>query len=488
MTDSARQTILIIDDEEDVHYSFQRLLANEPLRILTASNGDEGLRLARKEKPDLVVMDIRMGRQNGLDTLRDLRLGNPKQLVIMMTAYGTAQTAIEAMKLGAFDYILKPFDIPQLQQLLKRALEAAHAMRDVAIPQDLDTEDFRTGIVGRSPAMQVVYKLVGQVAPTEATVLISGESGTGKELVARAIYSNSRRSNKIYIAINCAAIPENLLESELFGHEKGSFTGAVTQRIGKFEQCDGGTLFLDEIGELPLATQSKMLRVLQDGEFSRVGSNETLKTNVRIIAATNRDLWEAVSNRTFREDLYYRLNVVNIKLPPLRDRHGDLPALVAYFINKWRSRNGTGPVKIAPDALSALSRYRWPGNVRELENIIQRAMVLASTDTITAKDLPADFISPDLTTQPPSGPSLVSTQPSTASPSALTLDAAFDFLFDHARNTPGFELLPAAERELIRRALNLTGGNQVKASQLLGITRATLRKRIDIFGLKDSSS
>jgi two-component system nitrogen regulation response regulator GlnG len=483
-----RQTILIIDDEEDVHYSFQRLFAQEPLAILTANNGEEGLRLAKKEKPDLIVMDIRMGRQNGLDTLRDIRLQNPKQLVIMMTAYGTSQTAIEAMKLGAFDYVLKPFDIPQLKALLKRALEAAHAMREVSLPQELETEDFRSGIVGRSASMQNVYKLIGQVAPTDATVLINGESGTGKELVARAIYSNSRRGTKVYIAINCAAIPENLLESELFGHEKGAFTGAVNQRIGKFEQCDGGTLFLDEIGEMPLATQSKMLRVLQDGEFSRVGSNESLRTNVRIIAATNRDLWDAVQKKTFREDLYYRLNVVSLKLPPLRERQGDVPVLVSYFINKWRSRGGIGPGKIADEALRLLENYRWPGNVRELENVIQRAMVLAATDTILAKDLPLE-----VTGAVPADPSQsVSTAPTPGTAPAPkaegrgevgSIDQALSILFKHAQADKEFKLLPAVERELIVRALELTAGNQVKAAQILGITRATLRKRVDKFGI-----
>lgn len=497
----SKQTLLIIDDETDVHYSFQRLFANEPLTILTAPNGEDGLRVLKKEKPDLVVMDIRMGKQNGLDTLREIRLVNPKQIVIMMTAYGTSQTAIEAMKLGAFDYILKPFDIPQLKELIKRGLEAANAMKEmVSLPTSLNTEDFRTGIVGSSPAMQQVYKLVGQVAPSDATVLITGESGTGKELVARAIYSNSHRSGKTFIAMNCAAIPENLLESELFGHEKGSFTGAVTQRIGKFEQCDGGTLFLDEIGEMPLSTQSKMLRVLQDGEFSRVGSNHTLRTNVRIIAATNRDLLDAAQRKSFREDLYYRLNVVSVHLPPLRERNTDIPPLVSYFINKWRSRNASGPGKISDDALTCLKNYNWPGNVRELENCIQRSMVLASGDTILVSDLSAEVSqlkgtavrsaksipepAPSQTSfQATSPPSSVEGKP-TAIGGSVSLEQAYSVLFEHAKANENFQLLPAAERELIVRALELTGGNQVKATQLLGITRATLRKRIEKFGIQ----
>jgi two-component system nitrogen regulation response regulator GlnG len=465
--------ILIIDDETDVHYSFRRLFEKDGMTLVTASSGDEGLQVMKKEKPDVVVMDIRMGKVSGLDTLRALRQVSPKQIVIMMTAYGSAQTAIEAMKLGAFDFILKPFDIPQLQELIKRALEAAHAMKEkVALPAHLGAEDFRTGIVGTSPPMQQVYKLVGQVAPTDATVLIHGESGTGKELVARAIYSNSNRANKTFLAINCAAIPENLLESELFGHEKGSFTGALNQRIGKFEQCDGGTLFLDEIGEMPMPVQSKLLRVLQDGSFSRVGSNQSIKTDVRIIAATNRDLAEACKKREFREDLYYRLNVVSLVLPPLRQRLADIPVMVSYFMNKWRARTPGGPSKISTEALQAMQAYRWPGNVRELENVIQRAMVLANGDTITQTDLPHEV------TQ-------AAAPPAAATPGASirSLDDAIATLFTHARGNTDLKLLDFMEREFIVRALDATQGNQAQAAALLGITRATLRKRVETFGL-----
>src|SRR5580658_5123977 len=388
----SRQRVLIIDDEKDVHYSFRRLLEKERLDILSAESGDEGIRLARKSMPDLIVMDIRMGQTSGLDTLKELRRMNPKQVVIMMTAYGTSQTAIEAMKLGAYDYVLKPFDIPHLKDLLFEALTAARAMRQiVAFPTKVSPEETRQTIVGNSPAMQQVYKLIGQVAATNTTILITGESGTGKELVARAIYQNGTRSNKPFIAINCAAIPENLLESELFGHEKGAFTGAMAQRIGKFEQCDGGTLFLDEIGDMPLTTQTKILRVLQEGEISRVGHNQSIKTDVRIIAATNKDLWQAVQRKEFSEDLFYRLNVVRLNLPPLRERITDLPLLVAYFINKFRLKQPTGPSQIADDALAAIQRSAWPGNVRELENCIQRAMVLASGNTITLANLPEEI-------------------------------------------------------------------------------------------------
>jgi nitrogen regulation protein NR(I) len=482
-----RQSVLIIDDEKDVHYSFRRLLEKEPLEILSAESGDEGIRLARKTPPDLIVMDIRMGHQSGLDTLKELRQMNPKQVVIMMTAYGTSQTAIEAMKLGAYDYVLKPFDIPQLKALLAEALAAAQAMKQiVAFPTKLNPEETRQTIVGNSPAMQQVYKLIGQVASTSTTILITGESGTGKELVARAIYQNGARVNKPFIAINCAAIPENLLESELFGHEKGAFTGALAQRIGKFEQCDGGTLFLDEIGDMPMTTQTKILRVLQEGEISRVGSNQSIKTDVRIIAATNKDLWQAVQRKEFREDLFYRLNVVRLNLPPLRERTSDVPLLVAYFINKFRLKQPGGPSQIADEALAAIQRHSWPGNVRELENCVQRAMVLASGNTITLVNLPEE-IAKGHRPAAPTGTAGGSTAPRERSGSEAgksSLASAVETLFDFARNDPKLKLLPAAERELIVRALAETSGNQVQAAKLLGITRATLRKRVDKFGIQ----
>jgi len=498
-----RQSVLNIDDEKDVHYSFRRLLEKEPLDIQSAESGDEGIRQARKSRPDLIVMDIRMGQQSGLDTLKELRLMNPKQVVIMMTAYGTSQTAIEAMKLGAYDYVLKPFDIPQLKELLFEALAAARAMKQiVAFPTKLNAEEIRQTIVGNSTAMQQVYKLIGQVAPTSTTILITGESGTGKELVARAIYQNGSRVNKPFIAINCAAIPENLLESELFGHEKGAFTGALAQRIGKFEQCDGGTLFLDEIGDMPMTTQTKILRVLQEGEISRVGNNQSIKTDVRIIAATNKDLWQAVQRKEFREDLFYRLNVVRLNLPPLRERSTDVPILISYFINKFRLKHPTGPSQIADEAVAAIQRHPWPGNVRELENCIQRAMVLAAGNTITLANLPEEIsrghrtpASKEPSSIPVFSAAVPAGEPTGAAASAAkaapgtdpgknALAHAVETLFEFARRDKQFKIIDAAERELIVRALAETSGNQVQAAKLLGITRATLRKRVDKFGIQ----
>jgi two-component system nitrogen regulation response regulator GlnG len=381
--------LLLIDDEADVQYSFRRIFDSPALELATASSGEEGLRLIPRFKPDLVLMDIRMGAgMNGLETLRRLRQLDARLPCIMMTAYGTTQTAIEAMKLGAYDYLLKPFDVPKLQQLVGDALKAARAMRQVVSYEPLlESEDYDLGIVGRCEAMQNVFKLIGQLSASDATALITGESGTGKELVARAIYSHSRRAEQPFLAINCAAIPENLLESELFGHERGAFTGAATQRIGKFEQCHRGTLFLDEIGDMTPPTQTKILRVLQSGTFERVGGNQPIAVDVRVIAATNKPLEEAVAARQFREDLFYRLNVVRIVVPPLREREGDIPLLVNYFLKKFAVLPQP-PKSISRDALAALGRYAWPGNVRELENAIRRALVVAKGDAILPADLP----------------------------------------------------------------------------------------------------
>ena len=461
--------ILLIDDEADVQYSFRRIFDSAEIQLTTASSGEEGLKNFPKLKPDLVIMDVRMGGINGLETLRRLREIDAKQLVIMMTAFGTTQTAIEAMKLGAYDYLLKPFDVPKLQQIVFDALKAARDMKQVVSYQPLlDSEDYDLGIVGRSEAMQQVYKLIGQLAASDATALITGESGTGKELVARAIYHHSKRSEQPFLAINCAAIPENLLESELFGHERGAFTGAVTQRIGKFEQCDRGTIFLDEIGDMSLATQTRMLRVLQSGTFERVGGNHSVKVDVRVIAATNKPLEEAVAARQFREDLFYRLNVVRIHLPSLRERREDIPLLANYFLKKFSGKTG-GRKSIATAAMKALENYNWPGNVRELENVIQRATVVAKGNVILPKDFPAEIFG----------------RTTTAAPSTVThsedLPALAARLFAWARRDSKLKLIPAVERELIIQALMETKGNQVQAAKLLGITRATLRKRIEKF-------
>ena len=464
--------LLLIDDEADVRYSFERIFGQQDgLELHTAGSGEEALEVIPELRPDLVIMDVRMGGITGIETLQRLREFDSKTPVILMTAFGTTQTAIKAMKYGAYDYITKPFDVPKLQELVANALAAARAMNQVVSYEPLlEKEDYDLGIIGHSASMQEVFKTIGQLAASAATVLITGESGTGKELVARAIYSHSTRADAPFLAINCAAIPENLLESELFGHEKGAFTGANTQRIGKFEQCDGGTIFLDEIGDMTQPTQTKILRVLQSGAFQRVGGNTPVTVDARVIAATNQPLEAAVAKKEFREDLFYRLNVVRIQLPALRERRDDIPQLATYFLAK-NSPNPKQPKTLQPDALTRLADHNWPGNVRELENAIQRAIVMAKGETILLEDLP-----PELGQPTPPKDDLAADGDDLAALSAQ--------LFRWARAHADLKIIPAVERELIINALKETSGNQVQAAKLLGITRATLRKRIEKFGIK----
>ncbi|MDB6032140.1 MAG: two component, sigma54 specific, transcriptional regulator, Fis family [Verrucomicrobiales bacterium] len=478
--------LLLIDDEADVQYSFRRIFDSPEIELSTANSGEEGLKLIPKVKPDLVLMDVRMGGITGLETLRRLRETDAKLPVIMMTAYGTTQTAIEAMKLGAYDYLLKPFDVPKLKQIVFAALKAARDMKQVVSYEPLlEMEDYDLGIIGRSEQMQQVFKLIGQLSTSNATALITGESGTGKELVARAIYHHSQRADKAFLAINCAAIPENLLESELFGHEKGAFTGAASQRVGKFEQCNNGTIFLDEIGDMTLATQTKILRVLQNGTFERVGGNSAIKVDVRVIAATNKPLEEAVAKKEFREDLFYRLNVVRVAIPPLRERPGDIRLLVNYFLKKIARSQNQQPKSISNDALAALEQHSWPGNVRELENIMQRALVVAKGEAILSSDLPREFFAHPQPSPAITLPQSIAAAEAPASvPTEQDLPALARALFQWARQEPKLKVIPAVERELIIHALIETKGNQVQAAKLLGITRATLRKRVEKFGIK----
>ncbi len=466
------ETILVIDDEEDIHYSFERSFAPMGWKLSFASNGEEGLKLLARQAPDVVVMDIRMSGLDGLETLKRLRQSQPHLPVVMMTAHGTTQTAIEAMKYGAFDYLIKPFEVEQMQRVIAAALKASRDMREkVSYQPLLRKEEYDQGIIGKTRAMQEVYKLIGQVSASDAPVMITGETGTGKELVARAIVQHGPRAGKPFLAINCAAIPENLLESELFGHERGAFTGASERRIGKFEQCHGGTIFLDEIGDMPLATQAKILRVLQEGEVTRLGSNQSIKVNVRFLAATHADLEKAVEERKFREDLYYRLNVVRIRMPPLRERLGDLPLLVDYFLERVARRAGAKPKRLTSEAMEQLATHAWPGNVRELQNVIERASVVCTAAGISLKDVHFQETSATSSKKEVSG----------AAPVAL--DAAMDVLFREAARDPKFRLIPWAERALVTRALVQVRGNQVQAARMLGITRATLRKRIEKFGI-----
>ncbi len=484
------EKLLLVDDEADVQYSFRRIFDSPEIELNTASSGEEALESIPRVKPDLVVMDVRMGGMNGLETLRRIRQLDTKLPVIMMTAYGTTQTAIEAMKLGAYDYLLKPFDVPRLKEIIFTALKAARDMKKVVSYEPLlESEDYESGVIGRSEPMQRVFKMIGQLAASDATALITGESGTGKELVARAIYHHSKRSQQPFLAINCAAIPENLLESELFGHEKSAFTGATTQRIGKFEQCNGGTVFLDEIGDMSLPTQTKILRVLQNGTFERVGGNQTVKVDVRIIAATNKPLEKAVANKEFREDLFYRLNVVRIEMPALRERKSDVRLLVNYFLKKFAQAK-QAPKSISAEAMQFLEQYNWPGNVRELENVVQRAIVVTKGEVILPIDLPPAILQqlprPVQSAETTTTPTAIIATPILAAETDLTTLART--LFSWARTQSSLKIIPAVERELIINALAETKGNQVQAAKLLGITRATLRKRVDKFGIKQELS
>jgi len=472
--------LLLIDDEADVQYSFQRIFTSTEVELTTASSGEDALRLIPKILPDLVLMDVRMGGITGLETLRRIRQMDSKLRVILMTAYGTTQTAIEAMKLGAYDYLLKPFDVPKLKEIVLKALKAAQDMKQVVSYQPmLEKEDYELGIVGRSEAMQQVFKFIGQLAASEATALITGESGTGKEIVARAIYHHSNRSQQSFLAVNCAAIPEQLLESELFGHERGAFTGATLQRIGKFEQCNRGTLFLDEIGDMTPATQTKILRVLQSGTFERVGGNTPIQVNVRIIAATNKPLEQAVAARQFREDLFYRLNVVRIHIPALRERKEDIRLLVNYFLKKFAKDQQQTPKSVGPGVVKALEKYHWPGNVRELENVIRRALVVAKGEAILTSDLPPEITGLGTTASVVSGSGGATTDSSGSEIVSMSRQ-----LFQWARRDPKLKVIPTIERELVIQALKETKGNQVHAAKLLGITRATLRKRVEKFGIQ----
>ncbi|MGO8991062.1 MAG: sigma-54-dependent transcriptional regulator [bacterium] len=469
------ETILIVDDDKSIRYSLKRMMEGK-YSILTAQNGDEALDRMKESFPDLIIMDIKMPGRNGIEVLKEIRSIDPKSLVILMTAYGTTETAIEAMKYGAFDYILKPFPIPQMKGLVEKALSLRRMMKqEVAYaPPEAKETDEGERIIGSSPKMQEIYKIVGQIAPSDVTVLLRGESGTGKELFARAIYQHSARSSLPFLPVNCAAIPDTLLESELFGHEKGAFTGATSRRIGKLEQGQGGTIFLDEIGDMSLSTQAKLLRVLQEKSFERLGGMETIKVDIRLIVATNKDLEEAIANGKFREDLYYRLNVVSIMIPPLKERKGDIPELVSYFLKKFNREFKKGIVGITPPAMEKITSYGWPGNVRQLENVLKRAMVLCQGEWILEDQLLFE-----------KGWERREAEEELSKKNVEDLlDALFEELSTPPTASPEMDMISSLERGLILRALQKTRGNQVQAALLLGINRSTLRGKMERYHIK----
>jgi len=497
-------TVLVVDDDTEIRYSLERVLSTRDYRVILAASAEEGIEAIKRESPEVVLMDLRMGGMSGIEALQNLRKESQRSMIILMTAFGTTQTAIEAMKFGAYDYIIKPFDLNKILALVAKAKQAATDVRGAensSYTPIINADDYKEGIVGNSEPMQDVFKIIGQVAPSDATVMVTGESGTGKELIARCICHHSQRSDASFLAVNCAAIPDNLIESELFGHEKGSFTGATNQRIGKFEIADGGTLFLDEIGDMSLATQAKILRVIQEGGIQRVGGSETIKVDVRLIAATNKDLEKMVEDNKYREDLYYRLNVVRIRLPALRERIEDVPDLVDFMLQKLHKVAKTKAERISTDVLDVLKSYPWPGNVRELENVVYRCAVIAKGETIVLSDLPdelrggktdssrtkspakeRDKVAETATVETTRAPVVFGTQNTDNKP--LTVTDAFDFIYKQLRSDNKTQLLEVTEKEIIQRALGECEGNQVKTSALLGITRATLRKRIDQFNIK----
>ena len=452
------ETILVVDDEKNYLLVLKELLVDEGYEVLTAQSGANALAILSETELDLVVTDMKMPGMSGLELLERLKQKDPQLPVVMMTAFGTVEKAVEAMKKGAFDYISKPFDNESLKKTVATALKMWRVIKENRfLSQELKDKFGPSDLIGNSPAIQQVRDLIQKVAVTKATVLVTGESGTGKELVARAIHAQSPRRDKPLISVNCSALAETLLESELFGHERGSFTGATSQRKGRFEIADGGTLFLDEVGEMAPSVQVTLLRVLQNREFERVGGNKTIKVDVRLIAASNRDLKEEIPRGTFREDLYYRLNVVHIEVPPLRDRRDDLPILTRYFLERFSKELNKETPTLSPEAMTVIMDYHWPGNIRELENLLERAVILASGSLIHADDLPIH----------PKGQTSQDWSADQVIPPGLKLN----------------EVLEMVEKKMILNALAKTGHVQSHAAELLGIARNLLFYKIKKFKL-----
>jgi two-component system nitrogen regulation response regulator GlnG len=465
-------TLLVVDDEPAIRHAFQRAFRDTDTEIRPAGSAAEALDFLARESPDVIVLDVHLPDASGLAAFRAIRAANARIPIILVTGHGTADLAIEAMKEGAYEYLLKPLELGDLRSLIERAVQSGRLM---SVPAGIAEHDAPTPLsgdllLGRCAPMQEVYKAIGRVARQDVTVLITGESGTGKELVARAIYQHSNRVDKPFLAINCAAIPENLLESELFGHEKGAFTGAERRRIGKFEQCNGGTIFLDEVGEMAPLTQAKILRLIQEQTFERVGGSETVRTDVRLIAATNADLEKLVDGGQFRKDLYFRLNVFTIKLPPLREREGDLDLLIDHFRRRFGQELNKPVREVEPAAMEALRKYPWPGNIRELQSVLKQSILRMSGSVLMADFLPTHVRQGEV-------------------PSAAPVSAVFDWdEFVNGRILAGTENLYAEslermEREVIVRVLKHTDGNQLQAARILGITRGSLRNKIRALGV-----
>ncbi len=473
-----KKQILVVDDEANLRRVLSAQLGRDGYEVHTAEDGEEGLAFLKEHHIDLVITDLRMPKVDGMDLLRAALRDDPSRPVVLLTAHGTVDNAVEALKTGAFDYITKPFDQNEVRVVVKKALRtrdlaSADATRDVSAAPLRGGSD-RFGIIGESPPIQELYAILERVADTPTTVLISGESGTGKELVARALHENSSRRDRPFIKVNCAAIPKDLMESELFGYERGAFTGAVGSKPGRFELASGGTLFLDEIGEIPNEMQVKLLRVLQESEFERVGGIKTIHVDVRLVAATNRDLKREIAVGTFREDLFYRLNVVPIALPALRDRRSDIPHLCAHFVAKFNARLKKSIEGIEPDALERLSSHAWPGNIRELENVVERALLFADGARIRLDDLPEEIRSGATLAPGASLPLAAAAADTSLAPSTP------DGLKEQVKAA-----MSKLERDLIERALKQTHGNVTHAARLLKISRKGLQLKMKELNLRE---
>ncbi|AKU91278.1 sigma-54-dependent transcriptional regulator [Vulgatibacter incomptus] len=470
-------TILIVDDEPNLRKVLAATLKREGYEVEQAADGEQAIERFDEGGIDVVVSDLVMPKVGGFDVLRHVLEKAPDVPVILITAHGTVDSAVQAIKTGAFDYITKPFEQSELRQVIAKAARTRDLTRN-NLSGPFEGEKLPSRIVGQSQAIQDIYRIVEKVADTPSTVLITGESGTGKELVAQALHRGSSRRNQPLIKINCAAIPKDLMESELFGYERGAFTGAVTSKPGRFELADGGTLFLDEIGEIPIEMQVKLLRALQESEFERVGGVKTLKVDVRLIAATNRDLHKEIQAGRFREDLFYRLNVVPVSLPALRDRRSDIPLLVEFFREKYNRKLNKRIDAVEPEAMEALQAYAWPGNIRELENLMERSLLFADGPTIRHEDLPENLreIAPVAHAALPA-PAFVSVSVPAAAPSHTDASASMKDIVKGAA--------AALERDLITRALDETGGNVTQAAKKLQISRKSLQNKMKEFGLRD---
>ena len=479
----AIQRILVVEDDEPIQDVLHTFLSGRGFEVTLAQNGKAALDLLGAENFDLILTDLVMPGKGGMDVLKAATASQPDVPVIVMTGFATVQTAVEAMKIGAYDYLTKPFNLDELMIVLDKALSVSQLQKENRMLKlQLKKKYVFKGIVGDSPSMHAVYELIEKIADTDSTVLITGESGTGKELIARTIhYNNTRRAGGPFVALNCAAIPKDLLASELFGHEKGAFTGAVYARPGRFELAQGGTLFLDEVSELDPALQVKLLRVLQEREFQRVGGVKTVKVDVRILAATNADLETAIKEGTFREDLFYRLNVIPLHLPPLRERPEDLALLIAHFVQEFSRIRQRAPLVFSSEANNCLARYPWPGNVRELENLIERLSVLVSDRAVQASDLPEVFHRMDAAVRQQA---VDAQQPAAGFGSPPPAALRYDTMEIGETGIDLDELVTSIERDLIRKALERAGGVRSKAARLLGLNRTTLLEKIKKMGIE----